>query len=136
SVHRQDDLRLGRELAEALGPRVVHPEPALEVDLAGAVAALEEELDGRLRALPRRDSRLPEADLAHGSEPSASAMPSGAGRMVDPCRTVQLESTCSSSTSTSASPTCGARRTRSTSGTWRSSARSCAPRTARATATP
>ena len=39
------------ELAEALGPGVVHPEPALEVDLAGRVAALEQELDGRLGAL-------------------------------------------------------------------------------------
>ena len=35
-VHGEDDPGLAGELAEPLGPRVVHPEPALEVDLAGA----------------------------------------------------------------------------------------------------
>jgi len=39
-VHRQDDLRLARELAELRGPVVVHPELALEVDLAGVEAEL------------------------------------------------------------------------------------------------
>ena len=34
---------------------VVHPEAALEVDLAGGVAALDEERDGRLRALPAKE---------------------------------------------------------------------------------
>ena len=41
-VHGEDDLAVAGELAEALRPRVVHPEPALEVDLAGGVAALQE----------------------------------------------------------------------------------------------
>ena len=45
---------------EALGPRVVHPEPALEVDLAGRVAALEQELDRGLRALPGGNAGRPE----------------------------------------------------------------------------
>ena len=44
-VHRERDVALARELAEPLRPRVVHPEAALEVDLAGGVAALDEELD-------------------------------------------------------------------------------------------
>ncbi len=50
-VDGERDVGLARELAEALGPRIVHPEPALEVDLAGRVAALQQELDGRLGAL-------------------------------------------------------------------------------------
>ena len=44
-VHRERDVVLARELAEPLGERVVHPEAALEVDLAGVVPALEEDLD-------------------------------------------------------------------------------------------
>ena len=39
------DVVLAGELAEPLGERVVHPEAALEVDLAGRVAAFEEQLD-------------------------------------------------------------------------------------------
>ncbi len=52
-VHRERDVRLPRELAEPLGERVVHPEPALEVDLARGVPALEEKLDRVLGRLPR-----------------------------------------------------------------------------------
>ena len=40
SVDRQDDPRVAGERSEPLGPRVVHPELGLEVDLAGAVAEL------------------------------------------------------------------------------------------------
>ena len=53
--------------AEPLGPRVVHPEPALEVDLAGVVAALAQQLDGLLRALPGRNPRRAEAKRCHAA---------------------------------------------------------------------
>ncbi len=46
SVDGERDVVLARELAEPLRERVVHPEAALEVDLARRVAALEQELDG------------------------------------------------------------------------------------------
>ena len=55
-MHGEDDPGVAGELAEALGPRVVHPEPALEVDLAGRVAALEQELD-RASGLSREGTR-------------------------------------------------------------------------------
>ena len=44
-VHGESDVVLSSQLAEALGERVVHPEAALEVDLARRVAPLENELD-------------------------------------------------------------------------------------------
>ena len=47
-VNGQCDVALTRELAEPLGERVVHPEAAFEVDLAGRVSALDEYLDGPL----------------------------------------------------------------------------------------
>src|ERR671936_337080 len=39
-MHREDDLGLAGELSESRRPRVIHPEAALEVDLAGREAAL------------------------------------------------------------------------------------------------
>jgi hypothetical protein len=53
-VHGQRDVVLACQLAEPLGPRVVHPEAGLEIDLARVVAALDERFDRRLGALPRR----------------------------------------------------------------------------------
>ena len=47
-VHGERDVVLARDLAEPLRPRVVQPEAALEVELAGRVAALEQELHRRL----------------------------------------------------------------------------------------
>jgi len=47
-VHREGDPPLAGELPELLGPRVVHPEPGLEVDLVRRVPALAQQLD-RLR---------------------------------------------------------------------------------------
>ena len=47
-VHRERDLLRARELAEPLRPRVVEPEAALEIELAGGVAALDEQLDGEV----------------------------------------------------------------------------------------
>ena len=44
-MHGEGDVVLAGELAQALGERVVHPEAALEVDLARGVAPLEDELD-------------------------------------------------------------------------------------------
>ena len=41
-VDRERDVVLARLLPELLGPGVIHPESALEVDLAGVVAALEQ----------------------------------------------------------------------------------------------
>src|SRR5262249_38056156 len=64
-VDRENDVVLVGELAEPLGPRVVHPELALEVDLARGVATLAEKLDRLLGAVARRDPRAPEMELAH-----------------------------------------------------------------------
>ena len=50
-VHGEDDVRVARKVAEPLGPRVVHPELALEVDLASGEASLLEELDRGLGAV-------------------------------------------------------------------------------------
>ena len=60
-VHRERDPPLARELPELLGPRVVHPEPGLEVDLVRRVAALAQQLDRLLRRFPRQHPRRPEA---------------------------------------------------------------------------
>ena len=49
-VHGERDVVLARQLAEALRERVVHPEAALEVDLARGVAALEERSRSPARA--------------------------------------------------------------------------------------
>jgi len=48
-VDGEDDARVARQFAELLGPRIVHPELALEVDLAGGVATFLEQCDGLLR---------------------------------------------------------------------------------------
>jgi hypothetical protein len=61
-VHGQRDVVLASELAEPLGERVVHPEAALEVDLAGRVAASEEELDRLLGRLARGHAGRADAD--------------------------------------------------------------------------
>ena len=58
-VHRQRDVVLARELAEPLGPRVVHPEARLEVDLAGVVAALEQQSTARSGVSNKHTSNNP-----------------------------------------------------------------------------
>jgi predicted ATPase/class 3 adenylate cyclase len=65
SVHGEDDSRLAGELPEPLCELVAHPEPSLEVDLAGGVASLDEEGDGFLGALVRRHAGRAESDLSH-----------------------------------------------------------------------
>src|SRR5581483_8218006 len=69
-VHGQDDPGVAGDLAEPLGPRVVHPEAALEVDLAGAVAALAQEPDGVLRALARGNPCRTDSDRSHRADDS------------------------------------------------------------------
>ena len=67
-MHGKRDVVLASQLAEALRERVVHPEAALEVDLAGGVAPLQEDLDRRLRRLARRHPGRPDANsLSHGA---------------------------------------------------------------------
>ena len=68
-VDREDDAGLAGQLAEALGPRVVHPELPLEVDLAGREAALLEELDRLLGALARRDAGRAVVELRRPRKP-------------------------------------------------------------------
>ena len=44
-MHGQRNVGSARRVAELLGPRIVHPEPAFEVDFAGVVPTLEQDLD-------------------------------------------------------------------------------------------
>ena len=112
--------------------RVVHPEPALEVDLAGVVAAL----DAGSATARRGSSRAGIPGKPTRIRPiCGNSMPSDGPRTLRPWIS-RPESTFSSSTSTSVSPTSGVRRPTSPNGISRSSRPSCAPRTARATATP
>ena len=62
-MHRQRDVMLRGELAEPLGELVVHPEPSLEVDLAGREPALEQRVDRCLGGLPRGDACRAEVEL-------------------------------------------------------------------------
>ena len=64
-VDRQRDVCRARRLAELLGPRVVHPEAALEVDLAGVVAALEQDLDRPLRVVAGGNAGQADTDAPH-----------------------------------------------------------------------
>ena len=64
-MHGEGDVVLAGLLSEPLGPGVVHPEAALEIDLAGVVAALEQRGDRRLRALAARDARRAEPNPSH-----------------------------------------------------------------------
>ena len=134
-VHRERDLVLTGDLREPLGPRVVHPEPALEVELTGGIAALEQDLHGGFRRLPGRATRWSEADRSHALTVTDDVRPTGVLPFSRWHNRHLLVSICSNSTSTSGSPTSGARPATSPSGTSRSSRRSCAPRTGRATAT-
>src|SRR5207247_852117 len=61
----QHDPSGARELAEPLRPGVVHPEFALEVDLAGRVAAFLKERDRRLGAVSRGHASRAEVQLSH-----------------------------------------------------------------------
>jgi len=76
-VHRQSNAATPRELSKLLGPGVVHPEAALEVDLAGGVTALAEKLDRFLGALPGRNASRPIAEFAHVRKLTARASSDG-----------------------------------------------------------
>src|SRR5215211_1536450 len=64
-MDRQRHPGLAGELAESLGPGIVHPEPAFEVDLVCRVTALEQELDCGLRRLPGGHAGRSETDCRH-----------------------------------------------------------------------
>jgi hypothetical protein len=64
-VHRESDPPATRKRSEPLGPRVIHPEAALEIDLAGRVPSLDQQLDRFLGRLTRRHSGWAEAELSH-----------------------------------------------------------------------
>src|SRR5262245_14948962 len=64
----EDDPVVAGEVAKTLGPRVVHPEPLLEVDLAGGVRAFQEQLDRRFGALLRGNACGAEMELSHASQ--------------------------------------------------------------------
>jgi hypothetical protein len=53
---------LTREFTEAFRERVVHPEPALEIDLTCRVSAFEEDVERLLRRLARREPGGADAD--------------------------------------------------------------------------
>src|SRR5215210_3915768 len=61
----KDDAGVASQLAEPLGPGIVHPELPLEVDLAGGVTVLLEDLDRLLRALARGQPSRAEVELGH-----------------------------------------------------------------------
>src|SRR5207244_289936 len=65
---------LAGELAEPSREVVVHPELALEVDLAGGVAALEKQLDRFFGAPPRGNPRRPELDRTHRADGTYSGL--------------------------------------------------------------
>ena len=67
-VHGQHDVGRARRFSEPLRPRVIHPEPAFEVDLAGVVPALEQDLDRVLRVVAGRDAGQADTDSRHGRD--------------------------------------------------------------------
>src|SRR4051812_27198213 len=67
-VDGEHDPGLARNLPEALRPGIVHPELALEVDLAGRITALLEQLDRQLGIFSRWDTSRAELEDAHGKE--------------------------------------------------------------------
>ena len=98
----EDDPVLPRELAEPLGPRVVHPELALEVHFAGGIAALEQQFDRFFGRFPGRNPRRAESQLSHCVTVADRLLPSDPVPTLFPWPSAQPVSTCSSSTSTSA----------------------------------
>ena len=64
-VHRKRDPPAPSELPELLGPRVVHPEAAREVDLAGRVTALADQLHRRFGRFTRGHARRSETKVSH-----------------------------------------------------------------------
>jgi DNA ligase D-like protein (predicted 3'-phosphoesterase) len=78
-VHGEPDIALARQRAKLLGVAPVHPEAALEIDLARGVSALAQELYGRARALAGRDAGWTASDRTH---PRQSGSATGLGSSV------------------------------------------------------
>src|SRR4051794_28301879 len=74
-VHRQRHVGGAGDLAELLGPPVIHPEAALEVDLTGVVPALEQQLDGVLRVVAGGDAGKADTGASHTGKLSAGSIP-------------------------------------------------------------
>src|SRR5712691_1586881 len=133
-VNGEDDARVACKLTELLGPRIVHPELPLEIDLAGRVAPLLQERDRLLGALPSRHAGRAVVELGH--VPSVLH-----GMLSDPVSTLipwsksRHGSISWSSISISGSPTSGGKPGRSRNGIWTSWRPSCGLPTERATAT-
>src|SRR5439155_19265585 len=139
----ENDPGRSRELTELLRPRVVHPELPLEVDLASRVAPFLQECDRLLGTLPGRHASRAVVELGHLPRVQVRCQAldmSPAGGPSDPVSTLipwsisRHASTFWSSTSTSGSPTSGARPGRSRNGISTSLRPSCAPPTGRAIA--
>ena len=81
-VHRERDVVVARELSQPLGPGVVHPELALEVDLAGVVAVLEHELHRSFGTVAIGNVGRADADAGHGATVVPS-MPSDGVRTLE-----------------------------------------------------
>ena len=82
-VHRERHVCRAGDLSELLGPRVVHPEAALEVDLAGVVAPFEQELDRMLRVVAGGNAG--EADTGSGHSGKLPGYSGTVMRTVWPC---------------------------------------------------
>src|SRR4030088_1151763 len=72
-VHGETDIALARQNAELLAVRPIHPEAALEVDLARGVSALCQQLYRRARALAGRDAGGTESDRTHPWQSGSAA---------------------------------------------------------------
>ena len=78
-------------VAEPLGPRVVHPEPTLEVDLAGVVATFDEDLDRTLGIVTSGYAWKANANSPHLRELYVVRRCSYSGPMEQPTRIDLLE---------------------------------------------
>src|SRR5262249_330422 len=130
-MHREDDIGSPSRRAELRCAVVVEPELAQEAELAGPVAARAQVGHGLGERWRFGPGGWPKTELAHAPSLCCPI----AGLRFSPWPRDQAESISSSWISTSASPISGAKPPRSRSGTSRSSRRSCAPPTARGTAT-
>ncbi len=64
-VNGERQVGSARRLAESFGPRIVHPEPTLEVDLAGVVAQGAEDLDRPLGIVTGGNPRQTDSNSLH-----------------------------------------------------------------------
>ena len=78
-VYRERDPGITRKLPKPFGELVAHPERAFKIELAGAVAALEEKSDCSLGTFLRRNPRRPDMQglCHHGKGNGRNVGPSG-----------------------------------------------------------